>query len=215
MKSFFNPDNFLWQWFGRLADFFLVSCVWLLCCIPVITAASASIALYDTVAHCIHGKEADMLRRFFRTFKNELGRGILMTIFWAIVSFVLNMGYQILTQMAAEDSAWQIFGIIYFVSLLVPLGIACWAIAIESRFTYSFGQLHRTAIFFTFAHLPQTLAVVILFVITLNLLRAIPFLVMFLPGLMVSLQAIFIEKVFNQYISAEEKNMEETDEETK
>lgn len=211
MKSFFNSENFLWQWFGRLADFFLISCFWLICSTPLITTGSASIALYDTVAHCIRGKEADLFRRFFRTFKNELGRGCLMTLLWAVIGFVLNMGYQILTQMAAGNSAWQLFSIIYFVTLL-PLGVACWAIAIESRFTHSFGQLHRTAVFFTFAHLPQTLAIVILFILALNLLRNIPYLVMFIPGLMVSLQSLFIEKVFDKYIPAEEKNLEEPDE---
>lgn len=200
MKSFFNSENFLWQWFGKLADFFLVSCMWVICSMPLLTAASASIALYDTVAHCVRGKEPDMFRRFMRTFKNELGRGIGITLLWAVLAFVLNMGHRILTQMAAQDNSWQIFSIIYFVSLLVPLGIAAWAIAIESRFTYSFGGLHKTAAAFALGHLPQTLAIVALFVLTLNLIIAIPFLVMVLPGLMVTLQSLFIEKIFAKYM---------------
>lgn len=203
MKNFFNSENFLWQWFGKLADFFLVSCMWVICSMLLVTAGPASIALYDTVAHCVRGKEPDMFRRFMRTFKNELGRGILMTLLWAVIGFVLNMGYQILTQMAAQDSSWQIFSIIYFVSLLVPLGVGAWAIAIESRFTHTFAGLHKAAVAFALGHLPQTLVIVILFVLTLNLTTAVPFLVMVLPGLMVTIQSVFIEKVFEKYMPTE------------
>lgn len=208
MKSFFNPDNFLWQFFGRIADYFILSCLWAVCSTPILTAGAASIALYDTVAHCIRGGERDMVPRFFGTFKRELGRGCLMILLWAVVAYILNVGHQILTQMAAQDSMWQLFSIVYFTSLLVPLGIGCWAIALESRFTYSFTELHRTALTFTFLHLPQTLGIVALFVITLNVLIYIPYLVMFLPCLMAALQSLLIEKVFAQYLPAGEENEE-------
>ncbi len=204
MKNFFNPDNFLWQWFGKLADFFLISCMWLLTCIPLVTAVPACIALYDTVAHCVRHKEPDMFRRFLRTFKNELGRGILMTLLWVLIGFLLNAGYQVLVQMAAADSGWQLFSVVYFITLLLPLGTACWAIAIESRFSYSFGQLHRMALLFTLGHLPQTLAISLLLVLAMNVVMRIPFLVMFIPGLAVTLQSLFIEKVFQQHMAPQE-----------
>ena len=67
MEQIFNPDNFFWRWFGKLADFFLLSCLWLLCCVPIVTIGASSIALYDTVAHCVRGPDDDTYRRFFRT----------------------------------------------------------------------------------------------------------------------------------------------------
>lgn len=201
--NFFNPDNFLWRGFGKLADFVLLSCCWVLCCIPVVTIGSACIALYDTTAHCVKGSDGAMFRRFFRTFKNELGRGALMTLFWAAAAFILNMGYQILTQAAQQNPGWSVFSLVYFISLSLPLGIVCWAVALESRFTNSFLSLHWTALVFTFAYLPYTAAIAALFVLTLNVLRFIPFLVLVLPGLMVYLQSFFIEKVFKKHMPAE------------
>lgn len=205
MRQFFNPDNFLWRWASRLADFVLLSCCWTLCCIPVVTIGASSIALYDTVARCVRGYEGNMFRRFFRTFKNELGRGVLITVFWAAIAFVLNVGYQVLAQMGQESSGWAIFSLIYFVSLLLPVGCACWVIATESRFVHSFGTLHRNAFIFTFAHLPHTAAVALLFVVALNVLINIPPLIMFIPGLMVYLQSFFIEKVLKKYMPPEQE----------
>lgn len=200
MKNFFNPENFLWQWFAHLADYFILSCLWVICSAPVVTLGAASIALYDTVAHCVRFREEGMFRRFFRTFKNELGRGIVLTVLWAAAALVLNMVHQLLSQAAPGNRVMDLVRIAYFVLLLIPLGMGCWAIAIESRFTHTLGSLHRTALGFTFLYIPHTLAIAALFVIELNLILNIPFLVMFLPGMVVTFQSWFIEKVFRKYM---------------
>ncbi len=203
MKSFFNPENFLWQWFAHLADYFILSCLWALCSAPVVTVGAASIALYDTVAHCVRNREEGMFRRFFRTFKNELGRGIALTLLWTAAGLILNFGYQILVQISGESHVMNAVRIAYFITLVIPVGLGCWAIAIESRFTHTLVSLHRTALSFTFLHIPHTLAIVVLFIVGLNLVMNIPFLVMFLPGMVVAFQSLFIEKVFKKYLPGE------------
>ena len=203
MKTFFNPDNFLWKWFGYLGDFFLTSCLWALCCLPLITAIPATVALYDTVAHCVRGKEPNLFRRFFRTFRNELVRGILMTVLWGIVALVLNIGYQVICQMTA-GTGMELLNVACFLLLMVPLGVACWAVAIESRFYHSFAQLHRTAGAFAIANLPRTAAITFLLVVTWNLLLNNPFLVLFIPGLTATLQSVFLEPVFAKYMPEED-----------
>jgi len=199
MKGFFNPDNWFWQGFGRVADYFLLSVCWMVCCIPLITIGSASIALYDAVAHCIREHESGLTRRFFSTFKKELGRGIFLTVLWVLISFMLNMGYQIITQMSQNNSAWTIFSLVYFITLILPLGMICWLVAIESRFENSFGALHKAALTFTFGYLPSTLAIVVILILTINLVINFPFFLIFLPAVAAHLQSIFIERIFRKY----------------
>ena len=97
----------------------MLSCCWVLCCVPVGTIGAACIALYDATAHCVRGGEGGMYRRFFRTFKNELGRGFLLTLFWAVIGFFLNASYQILTQLAQQSNGWTVFSLVYFISLFI------------------------------------------------------------------------------------------------
>lgn len=205
MRSFFNPDNWFWRGFGRFADYFILSMMWMVCCVPLVTAGTASIALYDTVAHCLRYQDDTLARRFFSTFKKELLRGVLLTLLWAVVCYLLNVGYQIICQLGGGDAAWTVFSIVYFVTLFVPLGVICWAVALESRFAYRFGELHKTALAFTFAHLPQTAAIVVIFVVVLNVVINFPFFVMILPAAMAHLQSVFIEKVFAKYMPEEEE----------
>ena len=202
--NFFNPDNWLWRGFGRLADFFLLSALWILCSIPVVTIGTASIALYDTVAHCFRYNEGGMVSRFFRTFKRELVRGILLTVVWAGAGYLLNVSYQIMTQLGDGSTFWTILSLVYFVILTIPVGMACWAIGLQSRFTYGFGQLHKNAAMFALGYFPRTIAIVLIFVVFYNVLINIFILVMFLPALMVNLQSMFMEPVFRKYMPAEE-----------
>ena len=44
--KFFSLENPIWKFIGNLADFFLLSCLWYLCCLPVVTAGTATTALY-------------------------------------------------------------------------------------------------------------------------------------------------------------------------
>ncbi|MBO5129959.1 MAG: YesL family protein [Oscillospiraceae bacterium] len=203
MRSFFNPDNFLWRWFGKLADYVMLSCVWILCCIPMVTIGASCIALYDATAHCVRGNEGGTYKRFFRTFKRELGRGIVMTIFWAVLCWLLNAGYQVVSQLADTGNVWAVLSIVYFCTLFIPLGTACWAVALESRFTYSFGDLHRNAFIFTFAHLPHTFAMAALLVLAINVCINLFPLIMVIPGLLTYLQSFFAERVMKKYMPSE------------
>ena len=199
MSGFFNPDNWLWKFFGKAFDFFGLSCMWLLSSMFIVTIGPASIACYDAAARCLRQGEKNMAGRFFRTLKRELIPGILITLVWAVIFFVLWTGFQIVNQMATP-----LLTVVYYFSMLVPLGTLCWLIPIQSRFVYKFGQLHKMAFIFALRHLPSTLAILALALVTVEICINFPFFVIFLPGIVVYCQSFFIEKVFKKYMPEEE-----------
>ena len=203
MGGFFNPENWLWRFFGKFYDFFLLSCLWVLCSIPLVTVGAASIALYDTAAHCLRGEEVHRSKRFFGTFKKELVPGILLTILWAAIGMLFWFGYQIVYQTAQANPQMAIFAVVSYVFLLIPVGVLCWIFAVQSRFVYPFFGLHKMALYFTFAHLPTTVALVLLALVTIEICVDFPFMVIFLPGILVFFQSFFIERVFKKYMPTE------------
>lgn len=202
MKRFFNPNNFLWRGFGRVADFFGLSICWMLCCIPVLTVVPACVALYDATAHTlVIADDPHCYRRFFRTFRSELKRGILLSLLWLGIAVLLAFGYQLVGQLVPTEM--QAFASVIFLAFTaIPVCILGWLIPIQSRFVYSFGQLHSTALAFVITQLPTTVA--ILAILTAGLLAHfyLPFLVMFLPAVMVWGQGWFIERVFRKCTQA-------------
>ena len=193
-------DNSVFKYSNRLGEYFLLSIYWILCSLPVLTLGTATIALYDTVAHTIRNNESTITRRFFSTFKKELLRGVLLTIFGIAVAAFLWMGYSVMYQNGQTSKFWGIFSIIYLVYIFVPLGTFCWAIAIESRFVYSFGQLLKNAFSFTIYHLPHTAAIVAVLAVGAFVASLAPLVIIGIPAVIAHLQSIFIEKVFQNYI---------------
>ena len=204
MNGFFNPDNWLWKFFGKAFDFFGLSSMWMLTSLFVITVGPASIACYDAAAHCLRQGESNMAGRFFSTLKRELLPGILLTLVWGAIFFVLWTGLQIVDQMGLT-----LVTLVYYFSLAVPVGALCWIIPLQSRFVYKFGQLHKMAFFFTIRHLPHTLAILALALVTVEVCSRFPFLLIFAPGIMVYLQSFFVEKVFEKYMPVETEEAEE------
>ena len=66
--NLFNPQNSFWQTIDRLSDLLILSLLWLICSLPLVTVGAASTALYDTAAHCFRGQELRFLLSGFVTF---------------------------------------------------------------------------------------------------------------------------------------------------
>ena len=82
----FRYQGWLWRALNTLTDILALSVLWLLCSIPVLTLGAATTALYDSVVRCIRYKQSGPYERFFRTFKNELVPGLLLTLLWGAIA---------------------------------------------------------------------------------------------------------------------------------
>ena len=82
----FRYQGWLWRALNTLTDILALSVLWLLCSIPVLTLGAATTALYDSVVRCIRYKMPRPYERFFRTFKNEIVPGALLTLLWGAVA---------------------------------------------------------------------------------------------------------------------------------
>lgn len=202
-NTFFNSENWLWQPFGRIADFLILSCMWLLCCIPVVTAGAACTALYDCTAHCVIGGETAMFSRFFRTFRRELMLGGLSFALWAAILGGAVVLVRLFTGSAAGTDINLVIAYACVVLLCMLTGVAAWVFPLLSRFTFSFGGLQTTAVKMAIAYLPRTavLALVNLAAGWLCLRLLMP--VMILPGLAAYLSALIMEPVFEKYETGE------------
>lgn len=211
MIGYSENNNFFMRWFGKLADVIMLSLLWTLCSLPLVTIGAATIALYDTIAQCIHGKHESPYKYFFHVFKTELLRGILITLVWAALGFVLYLGYSFLYQWGRENAMMRTYSMVYLGTLVIPVAIFCWLIPIESRFNYGFFGLHKEAAIFTIVHLPTTGIMLAITAAATVMTIFFPALIILLPGIVVTLHSHFAEKVFKRYISEEEQEEEEQD----
>lgn len=198
-NSLFNSENWLWQPFSAVADVLILSCLWLVCSIPILTAGAATTALYDCCARCVRGGEREMFSRFFRTFRRELGQGSVSFLLWAVV---LSGGWNLVRGFTANAQGTDVnVALAYAMAALLALllGICAWVFPLLSRFTFSFSGLQITALKLAFAHLPRTVALmaVMLGAGWLCLRLLLP--VMVVPAIAGILATFILEPVFQSY----------------
>lgn len=213
--SMFNPENGFWQVFGKIADVMMLSLLWIFCSLPVVTMGPATAALYDATVKCVRGEEKGTLSRYFRTFRRELATASLVTLIWVPIIVGLRFGMMALwpALTAALGSALTVT--LYFVVMLLPLGGFCWMFPLLSRFTFNVPGLCRMGVRFSLAHLPATLAIVVLTiaavevcVLTINSMFFIIYLLT-LPCLLVLLWSLMMERAFRKYMPEEQTADEE------
>ena len=198
-NSLFNPDGWVWQPFGWVADFLLLSGLWLVCSIPVVTAGAAFAAMYDCCARCLMGGERELFSRFFRTFRRELLQGAGGTVLWAGILLALVTAVRSFTGFADPTDRNLVLAYAMGMLLVFVLGIASWVFPLQSRFTFRFGILQQTALRLAIAHLPRTVVLGILNLISAALCLRFLMPVMVVPGIAALLSARILEPVFKKY----------------
>lgn len=198
-NSLFNPENWIWQPFGKIADYLILSALWLLCSVPIVTAGAASAALYDCCARCVRGGEPNLFARFFRTFRRELVQGGLSLLLWAAI---LGGGVYLIRRFTGIAAGTSVnLTAAYAMALLLALlvGIFAWVFPLLSRFTFGFAGLQMTALRLSMAHLPRTIALAAVTVVLGWLCLRFLMPVMIVPGILGTVSTYILEPVFQKY----------------
>ena len=203
-NKLFDPQNTFWHWVGKTPAVLVLSMLWFLMCLPIITIVPATAALYDAVSRNLRADEPGIFSRYFSTFVKELKRGIILSILTAAIAFLLFYVFQILEAYAQVDDAYSAWTLVFQVSLMLPVGVFLWMVTLESRFVYSFFGLLKNAFIFFFAFLPQTLLIVLLFVACIVLCWLYIPLLFFMPALMMLLISFPVEHIFRDMIAKRE-----------
>ena len=119
--KFFSLENPIWKFIGNLADFFLLSCLWYLCCLPVVTAGAATTALYYVTLKMARGQEGQLIPAFFHSFKQNLKQATALWVGYLAVGILLVLDLVICLQTSSVFA-----GAMFFTSVVL---LACWALA--------------------------------------------------------------------------------------
>lgn len=80
MKNIFGIDNPLFVFIGKAVDILLLSILWLVLSLPVVTIGAASTALYYTMIKNVRRERGMLLKEFFCSFKLNFKQSTIMTL---------------------------------------------------------------------------------------------------------------------------------------
>lgn len=90
MGRFFNIDNPVWRFIGNIADMFLLSLLWYLCCLPVFTIGAGSTAMYYVTLKLTHNQEGYTGADFRRAFRLNFKPATLIWLLFLAVALILG-----------------------------------------------------------------------------------------------------------------------------
>lgn len=202
----FNYDNPFMAIMVRVANLMLLSFYWVLCCLPLVTVVPACAALYHSICKVVRTNGNGVTRDFFRTFRNELRTGTVLTLICGAAAGLLAYGLFLGGQFMDRSG---IFGIIHFavgaLLVLVLLPTVLYVPPVLSRFQGSASVILRLSLYFSSQHPVRNLFMLALLALNVFLVDFYPVLLMLLPGIYGDLTCTGMEKILNRY--AEENGL--------
>lgn len=207
MNSIFNMDNGFFSAVGKLVDIVIVSLLWVLLLIPVITIGPATSAMYYCMVKVIRRERGYLTREFISAFKSNFKVGTLTTIILAAMYFIII--FDLKWAREVEGTVGFILVSVFNSMLFLITCIAIYAFPILSRFKIKTKQLLKTSLFMAMKHLPSTILIAIIIGVfgVGTYLFSILFIVT--PGLCCLLVSFLYERIFKKYMPEKAEDAEE------
>lgn len=201
MRDFFSLDGSFNKYAGFVADTLIVSLLWILFSLPVVTIGAASAALFYVTTRRIANREGYITSDFWQAFKVNFKRG---TIIWLLV---FSVSFMIIWNMLLAIQEPEIMG--RFAPMILPAQVvllllvgfvSTFAFPVTARFDMGVGETLRTCFFMAIKHLFTSLSCVALLV-TLVLASFLVWepLIFMTPGIYGMLASYLIMRVFKKY----------------
>lgn len=209
MGSFFNIDSGIMGFMSKVADMIILSLLWFLCSLPIITIGASTTALYYTAVKSIRRERGYIIRSFFSSFKENFIPGTLLWILFLAIMAVLGVNIRFSQQLMGMEgsktmgfvlmAAYCLFGIIAAFSLL-------YVFPVLSRFVLNKRQILKMSLFMSIRHLPYTFLLLLILAVTLFGMFYIPMVIFIGPAAGAMLYSFIMERILKQYIKQEEQD---------
>nr|WP_314446341.1 YesL family protein [uncultured Lachnoanaerobaculum sp.] len=212
MGGFFNYDNPVWRFVGRIWDLFILNLLWVICSIPIVTFGASTTAMYYCTLKIAKDRDSGgMFTMFFHSFKDNIGQSTIIWIIMAFIGGILFFDIRFFSFYSPIQNTvirMIIFTVTCFL-ILLWLFIFLYIFPIQAKFINSIKQTFKLALFMSIKHLVRT---IIILAGSLIILIAVYYLIMKLPGVMSMLvlilgsgislfQASQFNMVFDKYIN--------------
>lgn len=203
MGNLFSMNGKFYHFMCKVADCIILSVLWLVCSLPLVTLGASSSALYYGVLRSVRKEEGSAARFFFRGFRDNWKQGTVVTVI--MIAF-----------------AWVIFFLAYTTQgkALVILIALCvlflawlhYLLSYIARFQAPMKKVLVNTLAICLANLPASLSMVALLIVTvLALVWTFPasaMTLLLIPAVYTLVSSFLLERVYRKYLPEGEESAE-------
>lgn len=210
MNEYLSVDGPIMQFFAKLWDVILLSILFTICCIPLVTFGLSCSAMYYTMVRSVLSGEGRTIRTFFRGLRQNIVNGLVLgALFEAVLAILLFSLYVVFIN--DLGTVGILFGAVFFALLLIFLTTMAYAFPLMGRFENTVLGILANSFFIAPMHWRETVAMLILEIVLLIAMIAVPFIpyvLLFVPGVIFWMQAKMLEPILAPYMQEGEKDNE-------
>ena len=210
MKKVFGYDGFLITFLSRVWNTVWLSLLFWLCCLPVVTVGMTYSALYYSVRKSVQNERGYVTPSFFRCIRDNWRQTLPAGAALALLALLLWGDWSILNRMLQAGFAIGNARVVPIVIGALVLMYALWVFAYICRFQKPLRAILGNAAYLAMRHPFTSLAAGLLTALAGLLIYMEPLSAAILPALCVWLISLLFEGVFRQYMSEEDKALEDT-----
>lgn len=196
-----EKKNPLFSFLNLLGQLILLSILWTVCCLPIITVGASTVALYYTIVRVLRRNQDSLFAAFFREFRNNFLQSL--NINMVFLCYFGILAYFAIPRLSATQSGADI-GFYALVGLAIlgalPLSFVYPTI---SRFYHKGGALVRFLLMVIGKHPHIVLGCTLLLAAGILLVLSNPAALLFVPGVVCYVQSLLLEPVFRKYSAAD------------
>ena len=88
-------ESRVYRWAETATDFFLLNLLWLLACLPVVTAFPATAAMFGVVRDWVRERETGVFGAFVHRFRQNFVQALVLGALWAVFGVTLLLDFLI------------------------------------------------------------------------------------------------------------------------
>lgn len=209
MAGFFNADNKLWTSVNTAVDAILLSILWLITCIPVITIGAATTAYYYTTHKVIRNQRSGIWSEYWSSFKENFKQATKTWLIFLAIFVVFYFDINICLAYLEADAKIGMMVYFFYGLLAVVLIWFVYVFAYMARFEDTMKVTLKNAAIMAFSNPAKSLLVLVLMVGALLAGWYFLPLIWLIPAIAMTLINVVLEKVFRKYMSEEDLEEEQ------
>ena len=212
MNKVFNFEGPVFTFLSRLADLFWLNLLYILCCLPVITAGAATTALFYVTLKMAKDEEGYITRSFFKSFKDNFIQATLIWAVFLVVFVIMFLDFRIanggsMAEVLSDSVVSDVVIVAVIVMAIVILMTLTYVFPLLAQFDNTVVNTVKNAFLISIRHLPYTFLMLLISAIPVALIwfsPALLLLVLIMFSATAYINSKFYNRIFALYMPKEE-----------
>ena len=151
-KGLFDLNSPFMRFLSLVGDLILINLMFILCCLPVITAGASACAMYTVTMQKVRKEDLSdgVAGPFFAAFKANFKKGTLIWIFYVLVGAAIAINRWLMLGAGEEYS--QFMKVLWIILLILYTASVSWVFAVQARFENGVKETIKNSLILALAH---------------------------------------------------------------